>query len=46
MRFGKTLRKVIEENPEEFDRIKLFKRPMEAVKEAAKKKMLLLKKAD
>ena len=46
MRFGKTLRKVIEENPEEFDRIKLFKQPMEAVKEAAKKKMLLLKNAD
>lgn len=41
--FGKTLRREMEENPEEFDRIRLFRKPMEQVKEAAKAKMLLLK---
>ena len=41
--FGKTLRREMEENPEEFDRIRLFRKPMEQVREAAKAKMLLLK---
>ena len=41
--FGKTLRRVMEENPEEFDRIRLFQEPMAQVKEAAKAKMLLLR---
>ncbi len=42
MAFGYKLRETIENNPEEFDRIKFFKEPMEAVKKAAKEKMLLL----
>ncbi|SYX81593.1 class II fructose-bisphosphate aldolase [Paenibacillus alvei] len=42
MAFGKTLRSEILDKPNEFDRITLFARPMEAVKEAAKQKMLLL----
>jgi len=42
MVFGYKLREVIEANPKEFDRIKFFKEPMEAVKKAAKEKMLLL----
>lgn len=43
MVFGKTLRRVMAENPEEFDRIRLFQEPMAQVKEAAKAKMLLLR---
>ena len=42
MAFGYKLRETIENNPKEFDRIKFFKEPMEAVKKAAKEKMLLL----
>ncbi len=42
MVFGYKLRETIEANPKEFDRIKFFKEPMEAVKKAAKEKMLLL----
>lgn len=41
MAFGKTLRQVIETEKEEFDRLKLFVKPIEAVKEKAKEKMLL-----
>ncbi len=43
MSFGRTLREVMEKNPEEFDRVKLFQEPMEKVKQTAKAKMLLLK---
>ncbi|MBC8585691.1 class II fructose-bisphosphate aldolase [Youxingia wuxianensis] len=43
MAFGRTLRKCMEENPEEFDRIKLFQEPMKAVQQAAKQKIQLLK---
>ena len=43
MQFGKTLRRAMEEAPEEFDRIKLFQKPMKAVEEAVKAKMLLLR---
>lgn len=42
MAFGKTLRSEIQAKPDEFDRVALFAGPMEAVKEEAKKKMLLL----
>ena len=42
MAFGNTLRKTIEEKPEEFDRLKLFPASMEAVKERAKEKMILV----
>lgn len=42
MAFGKTLRAEMERNPHEFDRIKLFKKPMEAVREAALNKLKLL----
>ncbi len=40
--FGKALRQEFEENPEEFDRIKLMKKSMVAVKETAKQKIRLL----
>lgn len=40
--FGKALRQEFEEKPEEFDRIKLMKKPMVAVKETAKQKIRLL----
>ncbi|SNR98021.1 fructose-bisphosphate aldolase, class II [Anaerovirgula multivorans] len=42
MMFGKTLREEILNNPNEFDRIPLFKKPMIKVEEEAKKKMQLL----
>ncbi|SHD76203.1 class II fructose-bisphosphate aldolase [Schnuerera ultunensis] len=42
MAFANTLRKEMENNPEVFDRIKLFKRPMEEVKKAAINKVKLL----
>ncbi len=42
MAFGNTLRKEIEEQPETFDRMELFKEPMKAVKEAAMEKIKLL----
>lgn len=40
--FGNTLRQQFDQNPEEFDRIKLFKKCMEVVKETAKEKIKLL----
>ncbi|NLZ52312.1 MAG: class II fructose-bisphosphate aldolase [Thermoanaerobacteraceae bacterium] len=40
--FGNTLRQQFNENPKEFDRIKLFKKCMLAVKETAKEKIKLL----
>ncbi|AGB42382.1 ketose-bisphosphate aldolase [Halobacteroides halobius DSM 5150] len=42
MAFGNTLKAEVEENPEEFDRIKWFKKPMEAVTEATKEKLRIL----
>ena len=42
MKFGGTLRDEIEKNHSEFDRIKLFKEPMKAVKEEAIEKFNLL----
>lgn len=42
MAFGNTLRKTVNEMPDEFDRLKFFPASMEAVKEKAKEKMLLL----
>ncbi|WP_209123402.1 class II fructose-bisphosphate aldolase [Alkalihalobacillus sp. BA299] len=42
MAFGHTMRKEMEENPYEFDRITLFKEPMRAVQEEVKKKLTLL----
>lgn len=42
MAFGNTLREEMEKNPKEFDRIALFKKPMEKVEEEAKNKIQLL----
>lgn len=42
MTFGRTMRQVMDENPSEYDRIKLFQAPMKAVQEMAKTKMLAL----
>ena len=42
MAFGNTLRETMQEHPEEFDRLKLFPASMEAVKERAKEKLLLV----
>lgn len=42
MAFGKTLRQEVIENPATFDRVDLFKQPIQAVKEEAMKKMRLL----
>lgn len=42
MTFGYTLRKEMEENPEEFDRIKLFEKCMEKVQKKAEEKMKLM----
>ncbi len=42
MAFGNTMRIEFEKKPNEFDRIKLFKKPMIEVKEAAMKKMRIL----
>lgn len=42
MTFGYTLRKEMEENPEEFDRIKLFEKCMENVQKKAEEKMRLM----
>ena len=43
MAFGKALRQAVKDNPEEFDRIKLFQLPMQAVQRAAKQKMQAIK---
>lgn len=40
--FGRTLREEMERNPREFDRIKLFQRPMEAVTGEALRKLKIL----
>jgi fructose-bisphosphate aldolase class II len=42
MAFGNTLRAEMERQPQEFDRVKLFREPMEAIKETAIAKMRLL----
>lgn len=42
MAFGRGLREAVQSNPDEFDRIHLFQRPMQLVKEAASQKMQLL----
>lgn len=42
MAFGKTMRKEILEKPDEFDRLVLFQKPMEKVKEAVLEKYKLL----
>ncbi|MBQ9938701.1 MAG: class II fructose-bisphosphate aldolase family protein [Oscillospiraceae bacterium] len=42
MTFGNTLRKTINENPDEFDRLKFFPASMLAVEEKAKEKITLL----
>lgn len=42
MAFGNTLRQEIIERPNEFDRIRLFRKPMQAVKEEAIKKLSIL----
>lgn len=42
MAFGNTLRSEINSKPEEFDRIKFFKKPMVEVKNVAKEKMIIL----
>ena len=39
MAFGKTLRQAMEDQPDEFDRIKLFQLPMQEVQRAAEQKM-------
>ncbi|MDR1826780.1 MAG: class II fructose-bisphosphate aldolase, partial [Methylobacteriaceae bacterium] len=44
MAFGNTLRRVMSEHPGEFDRVKLFKEPMQAVKAAAIHKIRTLLK--
>jgi fructose-bisphosphate aldolase class II len=46
MTFGNSLRKEINANPEEFDRIALFEKPMIKIQEEAKKKMTILKSAN
>ncbi len=43
MTFGNTLRKTVNEMTEEFDRLKFFPNSMNAVKEKAKEKMLLVR---
>lgn len=42
MAFGNTLRNILEENPEEYDRMELFKEPIKQVKSTAKNKIKLL----
>jgi fructose-bisphosphate aldolase class II len=42
MAFGNTLRDEYNANPEEFDRIKMFKKPMQELKKVAMEKMMLL----
>lgn len=42
MAFGNTLRNEMNNKPQEFDRIKFFKRPMIEVKNVAKEKMVIL----
>ncbi len=42
MAFGRTMRQEMENNPSEFDRIRLFQQPMEAVKQAALRKFEVL----
>lgn len=43
MDFGNTLRQTMQENPEQFDRIELFKEPIKQVTQTAKEKITLLK---
>lgn len=42
MAFGNTMREELSHHPEEFDRIKIFKKPMLEVKNKAKEKMIIL----
>jgi|SRR5690625_50943 len=42
MDFGNTLRKTIQDNPEQFDRVELFKDPLKQIKQTAKEKITLL----
>lgn len=42
MAFGNALRKAVQDNPDEFDRIRLFQQPCAAVRQAAARKMRLL----
>jgi fructose-bisphosphate aldolase class II len=42
MTFGRTIRQVMSDNPQEFDRIKMFKKPMQAVEAQAKNKFRIL----
>ncbi len=42
MAFGNTMRLELENNPQEFDRIKIFNQPMEEVKKVAMQKMKVL----
>ncbi len=42
MAFGNTLRNILEENPEQYDRMELFKEPIKQVKSTAKNKIKLL----
>lgn len=42
MAFGRTMRQEMENHPSEFDRIRLFRQPMEAVKQAALRKFEVL----
>ena len=42
MAFGNTLRNILEENPEQYDRMELFKEPIKQVKSTAKEKIMLL----
>ncbi|WP_432663078.1 class II fructose-bisphosphate aldolase [Wukongibacter baidiensis] len=42
MAFGNTLRDEVNDKPQEFDRIKFFKKPMIEVKNVAKEKMVIL----
>ena len=43
MAFGKTLRQTMKDNPDEFDRIKLFQLPMREVQRVAEQKMQAIK---
>ncbi len=42
MAFGNTMREEFRDNPKEFDRLKMFKKPMIEVKRVAKEKMIIL----
>ncbi len=43
MAFGNTLRKTVNENPDEFDRLKFFPASMKAVEEKATEKLMLMR---